>query len=88
MSLIGGLRADDARLFRMFLIREFNNHLFIRAKSGTFTGEMDDQDMEMILERFQHVIRTTQRSELPRDAYAPKGHREGHSAVADALQTK
>lgn len=70
LTLIGALRDEDAKIFRTMLIREINNHGYVRSKSGTFTGEMSEWDMSMILERFQLTIRTTQHLERGPDAFA------------------
>src|SRR5262245_22601589 len=76
-DLISNLRrADNERLLEA-MAREINNHIFIRGAFANGTGELQAEDMQIILARYQIVETTLQLSERGREHtdFAPKQHR-------------
>ena len=86
------LQDGAAKYQRLALAREISNHLFLRSTLGTSSGELTEQDMVTILERFAIALRTieqpkttTQPLPIGPEAYAPKTVRDTLKHRVDAL---
>jgi hypothetical protein len=91
-GLIKELQRPDAKYYKLALAREISNHLFLKSTLGISSGELTEQDMTLILGRFQLVLQTLNQPPLPPpsmtqplpagpEAYAPKAHRESLRTV-------
>lgn len=88
LSLCNGLAGPQNATARKFFARELTNHMYLKANSPGFSGELTEQDVTIILLRMGLMFRTIQQSELGHESYAPKenGH-GGQEAVELALRS-
>src|SRR5262245_38796593 len=73
-DLISNLRRGDNERLLEAMAREINNHIFIRGAFSNGSGELNAQDMQIILSRYHIVETTLQLSERGREHtdFAPK----------------
>src|SRR5262245_39363516 len=57
-DLITNLRRGDNERLLEAMAREINNHIFIRGAFSNGSGELNAQDMQIILSRY-HIVETT-----------------------------
>lgn len=88
LGCIAELLKPEGRLQRIALQREISNHLYIVAALGKSSGELTDEDMTIILQRFSLVAKTLStngknqtiaRLPIGPEAYAPRKLREGEA---------
>jgi hypothetical protein len=69
-ALIAKLRENATHDILSALAREMTNHVFLTARFGlSATGELRAQDVQMILDRWELVLRTIQQSEPGPEAF-------------------
>lgn len=86
LGFISELAKPENKFHRLALLREVSNHLFIIATLGKSSGELTEEDMLIILQRFSIVLKTLQATNgnpqtiarLPTgpEAYAPRKIRD------------
>ena len=68
---IDDLRRTDAILANKIIARVLNHHMFIRASTPDFRGELGSEDVELIWDALALSISVTRLSKRGPEAYAP-----------------